>query len=82
MLSLDSEGRTLVLPQSDLRDFVDFLWEALCSLRSGMGRRWGDLEVGMNVNWDSYVKLKKYGIRDEKIRFLIRVSSLFFIILS
>lgn len=62
-------GKNLVLPQSDLPDFIDFLWEALCSLRNGMGRSWGDLEEGMNANWDWYVKLKKYGIRDEKIDF-------------
>lgn len=82
LLSLNSEGRTLVLPQSDMPDFVDFLWEVLCSLRSWMGGRWRDLEEGRNENWDWHVKLKKDGFRNEKIQFLVGGSFLFLIILS
>ena len=37
-------GRALVLPQSDMSDFVDPPWEALPSLRSGWGWRSGKVE--------------------------------------
>ena len=40
MLSLDIEGRALVLLQSDVPDFVDSPWEALPSLRSGREMGW------------------------------------------
>ena len=43
MLSLDIEGRALVLDQSDVPDFVDYPWEALSSARSGRG--WGQWKV-------------------------------------
>ena len=33
-------GKTLVLPQSEVPDFVDSLWEALPSLRSERGLGW------------------------------------------
>lgn len=35
LLSLDTVGRALVLPQSNVLDFVDSPWEVLSSLRSG-----------------------------------------------
>ena len=35
LLSLDAEGRDLVLPQVDIANFVDSSWEALSFLRSG-----------------------------------------------
>lgn len=35
LLSLDTVGRDLILPQSDVPDFVDSQWEALPSLRRG-----------------------------------------------
>ena len=37
LLSLDIVGRALVLPQSDVLDFVCSPWEALSSLRSDLG---------------------------------------------
>ena len=41
LLSLDIVGRALVLPQSNVIDFVDFPWKTLPSLRSGWGVGWG-----------------------------------------
>lgn len=35
LFSLDAGGRGLVLPQLDVSDFVDSLWEALLFLKSG-----------------------------------------------
>ena len=50
-------GKDLVLPQSDVPDFVDSSWKALPSLRNGwMSRGAGGRESG---NWDWYVKKKK-----------------------
>ena len=37
LLILNIVGRDLVLPQMNVLDFGDFLWEALPSLSSGMG---------------------------------------------
>ena len=42
MLSLDIGGRALILPQSDMLDFVDSLWEALPCLKSGGGVKYGE----------------------------------------
>lgn len=47
---LNIEARVLVLPHSDVSDFVESSWEALYSLRSergaGVGGRWCELEEG------------------------------------
>lgn len=45
LLSLAIGGGFLLLPQLDMLDFVDFLWDALPFLKSG--REWGNGEV----NW-------------------------------
>ena len=63
LLSLDIEGRTLVLPQSDIQYFVDSPWEALPSWRRGWGVRGkesgGDRKRGGSGNWDLVCKIKK-----------------------
>ena len=61
LFSLDIEGRALVLPQNNVVGFVDSLWEALPSLRSGSGMEWqgegrGTIRRGKSGDWDLYVK--------------------------
>ena len=46
MLSLGIVGKALVLPQSNVLDFVDFPWEASSFLRSGVGGKVEGKEEG------------------------------------
>lgn len=40
VLSLDIVGKTLVLPQRDMLDFIKYPWEALPSLKDGVREKW------------------------------------------
>lgn len=63
MFSLDTGDRGLVLPQLDLSDFADSLWEALCCLRNGsglgLGKRVGEKEERRKAELWSACKMKK-----------------------
>ena len=57
MLNLDIVGRALALPQSNVLDFFDSSWEALLSLRSGIGgqeRKEWELDLACKMRKNSF----------------------------
>lgn len=44
VLSLNIVGKTLVLPQRDMLDFIEYPWKALPSMKGGVREKWREQE--------------------------------------